>query len=162
MADFVVVVGAVVVVVVPVVLVVVLVFVDGDEVVGAVVVAVADEEPVAEVADSALCAPGCSAATKRPMTAVDAVAATTADCVIRRRRRRARSRDWGEFGSSVSFITSSHLLDDVMKPSPPTPHPIARLAPAVSGGQTSFHRAFSAGSHRKRIRRRDGGSKGGE
>ena len=84
MADFVVVVGVVVVVVVLVALA------DGEDVVRAVPVAVEDEEPVREVAVSALLAPGFSLATRRPMRAVDAVAATTADCVIRRRRFRAR------------------------------------------------------------------------
>jgi len=46
---------------------------------------VEDEEPVCEVAVAAL-VPACSFATRSPMRAVDAVAATTADCVIRRRR----------------------------------------------------------------------------
>ena len=82
MADFVVVVGVVVVVVVPVVLV------DDVDVVRAVLVD--DEEPVCEVAVVALLVPECSFATRRPMRAVDAVAASTADCVIRRRRCRAR------------------------------------------------------------------------
>jgi hypothetical protein len=80
-ADFVVVVGVVVVVVVLVVLA------DGED---AVLVAVEDEELVCEVAVLALLVPECSFATRRPMRAVDAVAATTADCVIRRRRCRAR------------------------------------------------------------------------
>jgi hypothetical protein len=62
-ADLVVVVGVVVVVVV----VVVLVLADGEDAVAALV-------------------PACSFATRSPMRAVDAVAATTADCVIRRRR----------------------------------------------------------------------------
>lgn len=82
MADFVVVVGIVVVVVVLVV------FADGEDDVPAAFVAV--EEPVGELAVSALLVPGCSLATRKPMRAVDAVAATTTDCVIRRRRRRAR------------------------------------------------------------------------
>jgi hypothetical protein len=78
-ADLVVVVGVVVVVVV------VLVLADGEDAVRAVLVAVEDEEPVCEVAVAAL-VPACSFATRSPMRAVDAVAATTADCVIRRRR----------------------------------------------------------------------------
>jgi len=78
-ADFVVEVGVVVVVVVLVVLA------DGEDVVPAVLVAVEDEEAVCEAA-----VPAFSFATRRPTRAVDAVAATTADCVIRRRRRRAR------------------------------------------------------------------------
>jgi hypothetical protein len=90
-ADFVVVVGVVVLAVVGVVVLVV---------VGVVVVVVVfvvpapvvveGEEPVREVTVSALLVPGCSLATRTPMTAVDAVAATTAVCVIRRRRNRAR------------------------------------------------------------------------
>lgn len=84
MADLVVVVGVVVVVVVGVLVV----LADGEDAVRAVLVA--DEEPVCEVAVSALLVPECSFATRRPMRAVDAVAATTADCVIRRRRCRAR------------------------------------------------------------------------
>jgi hypothetical protein len=85
-ADFVVEVGVVVVVVVLVALVFVfVVLADGEDVVPAVLVAVEDEEAVCETA-----VPAFSFATRRPTRAVDAVAATTADCVIRRRRRRAR------------------------------------------------------------------------
>ena len=128
MADFVVEVGVVVVVVVLVALVFVfVVLADGEDVVPAVLVAVEDEEAVCEAA-----VPAFSFATRRPTRAVDAVAASTADCVIRRRRRRARWRDWGELCPSVSFITSSHSLDDMMKSPRPTDHPTARLAPAVS------------------------------
>jgi hypothetical protein len=90
-ADFVVEVGVVVVVVVLVALVFVfVVLADGEDVVRAVLVAVEDEEAVCEAAVPALLVPACSFATRRPTRAVDAVAATTADCVIRRRRRRAR------------------------------------------------------------------------
>jgi hypothetical protein len=90
-ADFVVEVGVVVVVVVFVPLVsVFVVLADGEDVVRAVLAAVEDEEAVCEVAVPALLVPACSFATRRPTRAVDAVAATTADCVIRRRRRRAR------------------------------------------------------------------------
>jgi hypothetical protein len=86
-ADFVVVVGVVVVVVV----VVLVVWADGEAVVRVALLEVEDEEPLREVAVvTALVVPGCSPATRRPMRAVDAVAATTADCVMRRRRRRAR------------------------------------------------------------------------
>jgi hypothetical protein len=86
-ADLVVLVGVVVVVVVLVVLVV---LVEDEGVLLAALLAPEDEEAVREVADAALLVPGCSFATRKPMRAVDAVAATTADCVIRRRRRRAR------------------------------------------------------------------------
>jgi hypothetical protein len=88
-ADLVVVVGVVVVVVV-VVVVLVVALVEGDVVVVATLLEVEDEEPVREVADVALLAPGCSLATRRPMRAEDAVAASAMDCVSRRRRRRAR------------------------------------------------------------------------
>jgi hypothetical protein len=87
-ADFVVVVGVVVVVVVVVAVPVVLV--EGDVVVLVLLLACDDEEAVREVADAALLVPEFSLATRSPIRAVDAVAATTADCVIRRRRRRAR------------------------------------------------------------------------
>jgi hypothetical protein len=133
-ADLLVVVGVVVVVVV-VVAVVLVVLVEGD----VALLALEDEEAGREVVLlAALLVPGCSLATRRPMRAVDAVAATTADCVIRRRRRRARWRDWGELCPSVSFITSSHSLDDMMKSPRPTHHPTARLAPAVSRNGAYF------------------------
>lgn len=140
MADLLVVVGVVVVVVV-VVAVVLVVLVEGD----VALLALEDEEAGREVVLlAALLVPGCSLATRRPMRAVDAVAATTADCVIRRRRRRARWRDWGELAPSVSFITSSDSLDDMMKAAPPTLHPVARLVRAVSSGPTHFSQsAFS-------------------
>jgi hypothetical protein len=90
-ADFVVVVGVVVVVVVFVVFVV---LTEGEVVLPVVLPVVLlareDEEAVREVADAALLVPGFSLATRSPMRAVDAVAAATADCVNRRRRRRAR------------------------------------------------------------------------
>ena len=133
MADLLVVVGVVVVVVV-VVAVVLVVLVEGD----VALLALEDEEAVCEAAVPALLVPACSFATRRPTRAVDAVAATTADCVIRRRRRRARWRDWGELCPSVSFITSSHSLDDMMKSPRPTRHPTARLAPAVSHNGAYF------------------------
>ena len=90
MADFDVVVGVVVVVVVDgaVVVVVLVAFVDDDAVRDVLVVAV-DEDPVREEV-SVLLVPGCCCATSRPMRAVDAVAATTADCVTLRSRARAR------------------------------------------------------------------------
>jgi hypothetical protein len=130
-ADLVVVVGVVVVVVVVVVLVVFVVLVEGDVVLLAALLA-------------ALLVPGCSLETRRPMRAVDAVAATMADWVIRRRRRRARCRDWGELAPSVSFITSSDSFDDMMKAALPTLHPVARLVRAVSSGPVHFSQsAFS-------------------
>jgi hypothetical protein len=139
-ADLVVVVGVVVVVVV----VALVALVEGDVVLPVVLLALEDEEAVREMADATLLVPGCSFATRRPMRAVDAVAATTADCVIRRRRRRARCRDWGELAPSVSFITSSDSLVDTMKAALPTLHPVARLVRAVSSGPVHFSQsAFS-------------------
>ena len=88
MADFDVVVGVVVVVVVDGVVVVLVVCADDDPV-RDVLVAVEDEDPVREDV-SVLLVPGCCCATRRPMRAVDAVAATTAACVTRRSRARAR------------------------------------------------------------------------
>jgi hypothetical protein len=144
-ADLVVVVGVVVVVVVVVVLVVFVVLVEGDVVLLAALLALEDEEPVRDaVLLAALLVPGCSLETRRPMRAVDAVAATMADWVIRRRRRRARCRDWGELAPSVSFITSSDSFDDMMKAALPTLHPVARLVRAVSSGPVHFSQsAFS-------------------
>jgi hypothetical protein len=158
-ADFVVVVGVVdladdveVVVVVVDVAFVVVAFVDDEDAVPFVVAAVEDDEPAGDVVVAALLDPGCSLATRRPMSAVDAVAATTADCVTRRRRARARRRDRGEFDSALSFMASSSAsaLDDLMQPRQSPVHPIARLAPAVTTGTTNFHRRSTAGSQRKR------------
>jgi hypothetical protein len=87
-ADLVVVVGVVVVVVV--VLVPLVALVEDEGVLPAALLAPEDEEAGREVVEAALLVPGCSFATRKPMRAVDAVAATTADCVIRRRRRPAR------------------------------------------------------------------------
>jgi hypothetical protein len=83
-ADFVVEVGAVVVVVV------VVPDVDAGVVVVVVLVVPEDDDAVRDVAVAALLDPGCSCAISRPMRAVDAVAATTTDCVNRRTRTRAR------------------------------------------------------------------------
>jgi hypothetical protein len=85
-ADFVVAVGAVVLVVVDVDGVVVVVLAD-DVVAEVGVVAEDDERAVAFVA---LLVPGSSFATNTPTTAMDATAAITVDCVMRRRRIRAR------------------------------------------------------------------------
>jgi hypothetical protein len=88
-ADFVVVVGVVDDAVV-VVVVALAAFAADEDAVCAVFLAVEDDEPVCDVAVAALLDPGCSFATRTPMSAVDAVAATTADCVTRRRRMRDR------------------------------------------------------------------------
>jgi hypothetical protein len=87
-ADFVVVVG-----VVDRGVVVVVVLVDLAEEVdaaGDVVAVVDDDGTVCEVTVAALLDPGCSLATRTPMSAVEAVAATTAVCVTRRNRTRVR------------------------------------------------------------------------
>jgi hypothetical protein len=89
-ADFVVVVGVVDRAVVVVVVVVPVDFVEEDDGASDVVVVVEDDAAVCEVTVAALLDPGCSFATRTPMSAVDAVAATTAVCVTRRNRTRAR------------------------------------------------------------------------
>jgi hypothetical protein len=87
-ADFVVVVGVVDEAVV-VVVVVDVDFAEDDDAVRPACVAVEDEA-VGETAVVALLEPGCSFATRTPMSAVVAVAATTAVCVKCRSRTRAR------------------------------------------------------------------------
>jgi hypothetical protein len=93
-------------VVVVVVVLAVVVFAEGEVDVVVAFEAVGDDELVAEVAVTALLVPGCSFATRRPMSAVEAVAATTAPCVTRRNRARTRWRDWGELNRGFSFIPS--------------------------------------------------------
>jgi hypothetical protein len=117
---------------------VVVVLVDDEADVRAVVAAVEDDEPMCELAVAALVDPGCSFATRTPMSASDAVAASATDPVIRRRRTCARWRDWGELTSMASFIAHSLSSDQVMKPSLPSPHPTARLAPAVTRGRVGL------------------------
>jgi len=73
-----------------VVVVVRVVLAEDDDAAVVVVVAVDADEPAFAVAVTALLVPGCSFATRTPTSAVDAVAATTAVCVIRRNRPRAR------------------------------------------------------------------------
>jgi hypothetical protein len=104
-ADLLVVVGVVDVAVV-VVVVVLVDFAAGEVDVGVAFVDAEDDELVGEGAVTALLVPGCSFATRTPMRAVDAVAATTAPCVTRRSRARTRWRDWGELNSRFSFIPS--------------------------------------------------------
>ena len=133
MADFVVDVGVVDDAGVEVVVVVV--FVDDEADVRAVVAAVEDDELMCELAVAALVDPGCSFATRTPMSASDAVAASATDPVIRRRRTWARWRDWGELRSTASNIAYSLSSDQVMKPSLPSAHPTARLASAVTRGR---------------------------
>jgi hypothetical protein len=130
---------------------------DGVEVVVVLVAAVEDEEPLCELAVAAPVDPGSSFATRTPMSASDAAAATATDCVIRRTRTCARWRDRGELRSTASCITHSLLSDEVMKPSLPSPHPTARLASAVTVAETVFHRPSTASSHRTGSRRSDGG-----
>jgi bifunctional pyridoxal-dependent enzyme with beta-cystathionase and maltose regulon repressor activities len=133
-AAFVVVVGVVALVVADVDGVVVVV--DDDVVADVFVVAEDDEGDVAVVAPLN---PGSSLATITPTRAMDAAAAMTADCVIRRRRTRARSRDWGEYGSTFSFMWSSLEWDVVMQASASTAHPVAGLAsPVIPFSQTAI------------------------
>ena len=120
------------------VVVVLVVFEDDEDDERAVVVPLEVEEAVGELAVVVLAVPGCSFATRTPMSASDAVAATTTDCVIRRRRTCARWRDRGELRSAASSIMHSLSSDEVMKPSLPFPHPLVRLAPAVIRSRNGF------------------------
>ncbi len=130
MADFVVDVG-----VVDAGVEVVVVLEDDEADVGAVVAVVEDDEPTCALAVAGLVDPGSSFATRMPRSASDAVAATATDWVMRRTRTWARWRDCGELRWTASFITHSLSPDEMMKPSLPFPHPIARLASAVIRGQ---------------------------